>query len=162
MQWSQLRTRNPNTHPAERSEKVHPHSLSYGPRWAESPAAHPPWTCIAVPGWYLQWEQQDEVPDSSAINRENISKGKRNREGNKDRKEEKGSCTVSSWSPKCNLARQLSIQTWAGTSQESSLFLRELALLLSTHFPSVLWLYTPHQPTSAGMKSQAEFKCLYK
>lgn len=104
MRCSQLRTWNPNTHPAERSEKVHLHSLSYGPRWAGSPAVHPLWTCIAMPDWYLQWEQRDEAPDSSAVNRENTSKGKRNRDENKDRKEEKGSCSVSSWSPKSSLA----------------------------------------------------------
>lgn len=32
----------------------------------------------------------------------------------------------------------------------------------SSHFPSVLWPYAPNQPTSAGMKSQADFKCLCK
>lgn len=90
--------------------------------------------------------------------------GKGTGEGNKHRKEEKGSCTVSACSSKSSLASSI-VGLLGSSSSRPELVSHKKALrvsvnlhyCLSTHLPSVLWSHTLHQPTSAQIKSQADF-----
>jgi len=94
--------------------------------------------------------------------------GKGTGEGNKDRKEEKGSCTVSSRSPKSSLASNTvgllgssSSRPEPAPHENAPNFSANPHYCLPTHFPSVLRSHALHQPTPAEIQEHLKSAWLF-